>query len=71
MTLRESNLFSKSIIYGIETIDQGIEVLTGVKAGRRGKDGKYPKDSINNAVDEKIKQYTERLKKISEREPKN
>ncbi len=29
-------------IYPVSTIDEGIEVLTGVPAGAPGKDGKYP-----------------------------
>lgn len=52
-------------IYGVKTIDEGIEILTGVKAGKRGKTGKFPRDSINLAVDEKIKEYTEKLNKLS------
>jgi lon-related putative ATP-dependent protease len=37
-------------IYPIETIDQGIEVLTGIPAGVRDKRGRYPKDTINYKV---------------------
>lgn len=37
-------------IHAIDTIDQGIEVLTGVKAGEIRKDGHYPEDSINGRV---------------------
>jgi len=29
-------------IYAISTIDQGIEILTGVPAGKKNKDGRYP-----------------------------
>lgn len=37
-------------IYPIETIDQGIERLTGIPAGERAADGKYPSGSINRKV---------------------
>jgi len=37
-------------IYAVETIDQGIELLTGVKAGEMDDSGKYPADSVNGRV---------------------
>jgi predicted ATP-dependent protease len=37
-------------IYPIETIDQGIEILTGVPAGKIDEDGNYPADSVNGRV---------------------
>ena len=41
-------------IYGIKTIDQGIEVLTGVPAGKRGKNGTFTAGSINRMVDDRL-----------------
>jgi len=49
-------------IYAVNTIDEGIEVLTGVTAGQRGEDGSYPKDSINYLVDKRLKEMAEGLK---------
>jgi lon-related putative ATP-dependent protease len=46
-------------IWGIETIEQGIEILTGVKAGQRGKTGSFPKKSIFYMVDERLKVMAE------------
>ncbi|MDD5309376.1 MAG: ATP-binding protein [Deltaproteobacteria bacterium] len=37
-------------IYAVETIDEGIEVLTGVRAGARRKDGTWEPGSINAKV---------------------
>jgi len=37
-------------IYPVETIDQGIELLTGMKAGEADDSGKYPADSVNGRV---------------------
>lgn len=37
-------------VYAVKTVDQGIEILTGVRAGRRGRDGTFPADSINGRV---------------------
>ncbi len=41
-------------VYPIETIDQGIALLTGVPAGERGPDGNYPPDSINGRVEARL-----------------
>jgi len=41
-------------IYPVNTIDEGIEVLTGVKAGTLGKDGKYTAGSINRLVQDRL-----------------
>ena len=46
-------------IYAISTIDEGIEVLTGVPAGKKDKDGKFSAGSINYLVYEKLKKYAE------------
>jgi predicted ATP-dependent protease len=37
-------------IYPVETIDQGIELLTGLEAGEPDQSGKYPEDSVNGKV---------------------
>ena len=44
-------------VYAISTIDEGIEILTGVPAGKRNKDGKYPAGTIKYLAYEKLKQY--------------
>ena len=46
-------------IYAVSTIDEGIEVLTGVPAGKKDKNGKFPAGSINYLVYEKLKKYAE------------
>ena len=49
-------------IYPIYTIDQGIEILTGIKSGELDENGEYEKDSINYLVSEKLKKYAEKSK---------
>ena len=44
-------------IYPITHIDEGIEILTGVPAGKLGKNGKYPPTSINGLVCKKLRDY--------------
>ena len=47
-------------IYPIETIDQGIAILTGIEAGRRDAVGIYPSDSINGRVEKRLVEFAER-----------
>ena len=49
-------------IYAAKTIDEGIEVLTGVPAGKRKKDGTYPAGTINFLVDKQLREMAERLR---------
>lgn len=44
-------------IYAISTIEEGIEILTGVPAGRKDKNGKFPLGTINYLAQEKLKKY--------------
>ena len=46
-------------IYSVKTIDEGIEVLTGIPAGNEGKDGQYPKGCIHYLVNEKLDKLAE------------
>ena len=46
-------------IYSVSTIEEGIEVLTGVPAGKKDKDGHFPAGTINYLVYEKLKKYAE------------
>ncbi len=44
-------------IYAVSTIEEGIEVLTGVPAGKKDKDGHFPAGTVNYLVYEKLKKY--------------
>jgi lon-related putative ATP-dependent protease len=46
-------------IYPVTTIDQGIEILTGVPAGERGADGRFPEGSINRRVEDRLIAFAE------------
>ncbi len=41
-------------VWPANTIDEGIEMLTGAAAGTRGEDGKFPADTVHGKVDEKL-----------------
>jgi predicted ATP-dependent protease len=51
-------------IHAVATIDEGIEVLTGMPAGERDQAGHYPERSINGCVEKKFLEYSERLRQI-------
>ncbi len=44
-------------IYAVSNIDEGIEVLTGVPAGKKDKEGNFPAGTVNYLVYEKLKKY--------------
>jgi len=46
-------------IYPIETVDQAVELLTGVPAGERDAQGNYPEGSINRRVDDFLGELAE------------
>lgn len=48
-------------IWSVDTIEQGIEILTGKKAGIRKKDGSYPKGTIYALVDERLKNLAQAM----------
>jgi lon-related putative ATP-dependent protease len=47
-------------IYPVHTIDQGIEILTGMAAGERGADGQYPEGSLNHKVEARLREMAEK-----------
>lgn len=49
-------------IYAISSIDEGIEILTGVPAGKKNKEGKFPAGTIKYLAYEKLKRYAENAK---------
>jgi lon-related putative ATP-dependent protease len=49
-------------IYPVSTIDEGIEILTGVPAGERQDDGSYSKDSVHGRVMARLQEIAENLK---------
>ena len=50
-------------VYAISTIDEGIEILTGVPSGKKDVNGNFPAGTINYLAHEKLKKYAEISKK--------
>ena len=58
-------------VWAVSTIDEGIEILTGVPAGVRTVDGSWPEGSINQRVDQRLRDMAEAVKKFGKSEGKN
>ncbi|MFA5002939.1 MAG: ATP-binding protein [Methanolinea sp.] len=52
----------KFTIYPVSTIDEGIEVLTGMKAGKRKEDGSFEEGSVNSLVDLRLREMAETMR---------
>jgi predicted ATP-dependent protease len=52
-------------IYAVQSIDEGIELLTGMPAGVK-ENGTYPPNTINHRVEQRLKEFADGLKKFSE-----
>lgn len=44
-------------IYPVETIDEALEILTGMPAGYPGQDGHYPEGTVNAHVEEQLRAF--------------
>ncbi len=52
-------------IYAVKTVEQGLEILTGMPCGKRGKNGKYRKGTLNRLVTDRLDALTKGLKDLS------
>jgi len=57
-------------IYAVKTIDEGIEILTGVPTGKLQKDGTYPENTVNYLVAKKLDELTEKYKESQKEKEK-
>ena len=46
-------------IWAVHTVDEGIEILTGIPAGKMGPDGKYPEGTIHYLVNKRLQQFAD------------
>jgi lon-related putative ATP-dependent protease len=53
-------------IYPVKTIDEGIEILTGAKAGKRKPDGTFEEKTIDYLVDRCLREIAEKLREFPE-----
>jgi ATP-dependent Lon protease len=51
-------------VYPVKTIDQGIEILTGVKASDRLEDGRFKEGTVNDLVDKRLQDLGKKIKEF-------
>jgi predicted ATP-dependent protease len=49
-------------VWPVETVDEGIELLTGCPAGARGADGAFPEGSVHRRVEDRLRGYADLLR---------
>lgn len=47
-------------VYAVETVDQGIELLTGMPAGEPDEEGNYPEGTVNGLVQKRLAELAEK-----------
>jgi ATP-dependent Lon protease len=58
-------------IYPVKSIDEGIEILTGVQAGAKKEDGSFEEDTVNALVDQELQRLASASKDFFEAEKKD
>jgi hypothetical protein len=51
-------------IYTVSAVDEAVELLTGVAAGERDAEGKYPEGTINQRVDARLREMGETMRRF-------
>ena len=54
-------------IYAVSTIDEGIEILTGIPAGEKTDQNAFPEGTVNYRVEQRLKEFAEALRKFGQR----
>jgi predicted ATP-dependent protease len=52
-------------LYAVPSVDEAVELLTGLPAGAPGADGEYPSGTVNGAVRSALAQYVEAAKRVA------
>jgi ATP-dependent Lon protease len=55
-------------IYAVKTIEEAIEILTGLPAGEKDEKGNYPEGSVNYLVAKRLKEYALKYKEFAREE---
>jgi lon-related putative ATP-dependent protease len=55
-------------IWSVKNVDEGIEILTGVKAGDRQEDGTFEENSVNDRVDKRLQELAEKMRDFAKEE---
>ncbi len=55
-------------IWAVSSIDEGIEILTAVKAGKKKADGTYPAGTVNFIVEQKLNDMAQKFKEFASKD---
>jgi lon-related putative ATP-dependent protease len=53
-------------VWQVKTVDEGIEILTGVPAGQRQEDGRFEEGTVGHQVDQRLEELAETMKDFAE-----
>jgi len=56
-------------VYAAETVDEGVELLTGVPAGERDAAGVYPEGTVNRRVEDRLQELAEAARRFARSRP--
>ncbi|QYJ15065.1 hypothetical protein Rxycam_00877 [Rubrobacter xylanophilus DSM 9941] len=54
-------------IYPVRTVDEGIELLTGLPAGEPDEEGHFPEDTVNGMVERRLAELGEKMRALTAR----
>lgn len=63
--VQDAILAEQFSIYAVDSVDEGIEILTGIPAGTRRQDGHFPKTTVNGIVERRLRQMAGQVKDFS------
>jgi predicted ATP-dependent protease len=49
-------------VWAVDTVDQAVEILTGLPAGERGEDGRFPEGSVNRRADDRLAEFARKAR---------
>jgi ATP-dependent Lon protease len=52
-------------IYAIKSIDEGLEILTGMRAGRRNADGTFEKGTVHHLVNDTLTKFARHWRELT------
>jgi hypothetical protein len=55
-------------VWAVKTIDEGIEVLTGVRAGQRLEDGTFEAGTVHQLVNQRLRAFAQAMKEYGRAE---
>ncbi|MCB2226254.1 MAG: AAA family ATPase [Desulfarculaceae bacterium] len=55
----------KFAVYTVETVDEALELFTGLPAGQRGEDGKFPEGTLNHLAEAELERMRQVVKDLA------